>query len=218
MELKPGVTCVSNYCKQTKALLAQQFFTVDQKAFSDTNFKNDLVASFERQANLISDLTRNRPALLPPAHKLTLVGGPLNLGTGACGPHFIFQVDNLNGTPLTSTQASNMSNTLCYFGQNTSGTNCGDNQFVGFTKTQVNCPAGRVCVAIDPDDGDAGSGTTNSAGSAPTYTLNRLWDPENTKLNSACIKTSGPAGTLQSKCAAYPEHLRLPVLHVSGSR
>ena len=97
-----------------------------------------------------------------------------------------------------------MSNTLCYYGQNTAGTNCGDNSFVGFTKTQVNCPAGRVCVAIDPDDGDAGSGTTTTAGSAPTYTLNRLWDPSNTKLNTACTKTSGPVGTMQSKCAAAP--------------
>jgi hypothetical protein len=202
--LKPGVTCIKDNCKQTKALLGQADFTPDQQRFSSENYKNDLVAAMDRQRNLIADLTRNHPTWLPPAHKLTLRGGPLNLGIGACGPHFIFQVDNLNGTALTSAQASNMSNALCYFGQNTSGTNCGDNQFVGFTKTQVNCPTGRVCVAIDPDDGDAGSGTTTSAGSAPTYTLNRLWDPNNTMLNTACIKTSGPAGTMQPKCATYP--------------
>lgn len=205
VQLKSTVTCLNNsQCKRTKAVLGQQYFTTDQTRFSDTNFRNDLYASFARQSNLIADLTRNHPTWLPPAHKLTLVGGPMNLGTGACGPHYIFQVDNPNGTALTSTQATNMSNTLCYFGQNTTGTNCGDNAFVGFTKTQVNCPAGRVCVAVDPDDGDAGSGTTTTAGSAPTYTLNRLWDEYNTKLNTACTKTNGVVGTMQSKCATYP--------------
>lgn len=205
VRLKSSVVCLNNSgCKRTKAVLGQQDFTPDQSRFSDTNLRNDLVASFDRQRNLIQDLTNNHKDWLPPAHKLTLKGGPTNLGAGACGPHYIFQVDNLNGTALTSAQATNMSNTLCYYGQNTTGTNCGDNGFVGFTKTQVNCPSGRVCVAIDPDDGDAGTGTTATAGSAPTYTLNRLWDPENTKLNSQCTKTSGPVGTMQSKCAAAP--------------
>ncbi|HWA70814.1 MAG TPA: hypothetical protein VG937_00695 [Polyangiaceae bacterium] len=204
VRLKSSAVCVKNSCKQTKAILGQQDFTPDQSRFSNTNFAADLVASFERQKNLIQDLTNNHRDQLPPAHKLKLVGGPTNLGVGACGPHFIFQVDNVNGTALTSAQAALMSNTLCYFGQNTAGTNCGDNSFVGFTKTQVNCPAGRVCVAIDPDDGDAGSGTTTTAGSAPTYTLNRLWDPSNTKLNTACTKTSGPVGAMQSKCSTAP--------------
>ena len=202
MTLKSGVTCIRNSCKQTKALLGQQDFTPDQQRFSSENYRNDLYAAMDRQRNLIADLTRNRPDQLPPAHKLTPVGSMTM--TGACGPHFIFQVDNTNGTALTSAQAAKMSNTLCYFGQNTAGTNCGDNPFVGFTQTQVNCPAGRVCVAIDPDDGDAGSGTTTTAGSAPTYTLNRLWDPTNSKLNTACTKTSGPLGKMQSKCAATP--------------
>jgi hypothetical protein len=199
--LKPGVTCVRNSCKQTKAILGQMDFTPDQSVFSAEGFKSDLYASFDRQSNLIADLTRNHPELLPPAHKLTPVGS-MTL-TGACGPHFIFQVDNPNGTAMTSAQAALMSNTLCYFGQNTSGTNCGSNPFIGFTKTQTGCPSGRVCVAIDPDDGDAGSGTTTTAGSAPTYTLNRLWDPANAKLNTACTKTSGPVGSMQSRCATY---------------
>ena len=108
------------------------------------------------------------------------------------------------GTALNSTQAGYMSNALCFYGQDTPGASCGANPFVGFTKTQTNCPAGRMCVAIDPDDGDAGSGTTTTAGSAPTYTLNRLWDPSNVKLNTACTKTSGPVGTMQSKCSTAP--------------
>ena len=204
VRLKSTAVCIRNSCKQTKALLGQQDFTPDQNNFSASGLASDLWASFDRQRDLITNLTNNNRAALPPAHKLTLVGGPTNLGVGACGPHYIFQVDNTNGTALTSAQAGNMSNTLCYYGQNTAGQNCGDNSFVGFTKTQVNCPAGRVCVAIDPDDGDAGSGTTTTAGSAPTYTLNRLWDPNNTKLNTACTKTSGPLGKMQAKCTTSP--------------
>lgn len=200
--LKPGVTCIRNSCKQTKALLGQIDFTPDVTRFSNTNYSSDLFASMDRQTNLIGDLTANNPTKLPPAHKLTPVGKMTM--TGACGPHYIFQVDNLNGTALTSAQATNMSNALCFYGQNAATRNCGDNPFVGFTKTQVNCPTGRVCVAIDPDDGDAGSTTTTTAGTAPTYSLNRLWDPTNAKLNTACIRTSGPAGTMQSKCATAP--------------
>jgi hypothetical protein len=200
--LKSGVTCIRNSCKQTKAILGQMDFTPDQSVFSAEGFRTDLWASFDRQANLIADLGRNHPEQLPPAHKLTPVGS-MTL-TGACGPHFIFQVDNSNGTAMTSAQAGLMSNTLCFYGQNTAGTNCGSNPFVGFTQTQTGCPSGRVCVAIDPDDGDSGSGTTTTAGSAPTYTLNRLWDPPNAKLYTACTKTSGPVGVMQSKCSILP--------------
>jgi hypothetical protein len=200
--LSSSAVCIRNSCKKTKAILGQQYFTADQNKFNATSYASDLWSSFNRQSDLIANLTMNAPSKLPPAHKLTPVGS-MTL-TGACGPHYIFQVDNPNGTALTSAQASNMSNTLCYFGQDTGNTNCGSNPFVGFTKTQVNCPYGRVCVAIDPDDGDAGSGTTTTAGSAPTYTLNRLWDPYNEKLNTACTKTSGPVGMMLSKCATYP--------------
>ena len=65
---------------------------------------------------------------MPPAHNLTLVGGPFNMGVGACGPHYLFQADNLDGTPLTTTQAANMANWLCFYGMNgTNGYGCGSN-------------------------------------------------------------------------------------------
>jgi hypothetical protein len=204
LELKPTVTCLKNDCKNTKALLGQASYTPDQNQFSANSYNADLLSARNRQTNLIQNLTKNFPDQLPPAHKLTLVGGPKNLGLGSCGPHYIFQVDNLNGTPLTSTQATNMSNTLCYFGQDTATTGCGSNPFVGFTKTQQNCPSGRVCVAIDPSDGDNGSVVTTTSGIAPTYPLNRLWDPANDMLNSVCIKTAGGTSSLQSKCSSYP--------------
>jgi hypothetical protein len=200
--LKPGISCVRNSCKQTKAILGQMDFTPNQATFSSEGFRNDLYASLERQKNLIADLTRNRPSQLPPAHKLTPVGS-MTL-SGACGAHFIFQVDNVNGSAMTSAQAALMSNTLCYFGQNTAGTACGSNPFIGFTQTQTGCPAGRVCVAIDPDPYDTGSGSSTVAGSAPTYTLNRLYDPGNTMLNTACTRTTGVLGSMVSKCAATP--------------
>jgi hypothetical protein len=39
---------------------------------------------------------------------------------------------------------------------------------------------------------------------APTYTLNRLWCPDNTSLGAACTQVSGSVGTLQSKCDTLP--------------
>jgi hypothetical protein len=55
---------------------------MDPNVFSPANYGSDLSASFQRQSDLIAGLTRNKPAQLPPAHKLTKVGGPVNLGTG----------------------------------------------------------------------------------------------------------------------------------------
>ena len=200
--LKASAVCLNNSgCARTKAILGQQDFTPDQNRFNNGSYQSDLSSSFDRQNNWINNLTANHSDRLPPAHKLKLVGTVTM--TGACGPHYLFQVDNADGTAMTAAKAQYMSNTLCYFGQDAVGMSCGANKFVGFTQVQTGCPSGRVCVAIDPDDGDAGSGTTTTAGSAPTYLLNRLWDPANTKLNTACTKTSGSVGVMQSRCATY---------------
>lgn len=188
-------------CPNTKGILAQQDASfVDQNFFSATNYMNDLMASFERQRTKIDDLTRNNPGALPPAHKLTLVGGPTDLGIGACGPHFIFQVDDLNGNALTSTQAANMANALCFYGYG----NCGGNNYLSFQTTNVGCPTGRTCVAIDPEDGDTGSTSTTSAGSAPSYPMDRVWNPDNTLLGTACINSMGLLKGLASKCSNKP--------------
>ena len=202
--LSSSAVCLKNGCANTKAILGQQNFTADQSIFSDANYRNDLVASFDRQANLISDLARNSPSKLPPAHKLTKVAGPVDLGKGACGAHYVFQVDNQDGTPMSSAQASLMAYTLCYYGQDTPTRACGNNAFVGFTQTQVGCPAGRLCVAIDPSEGDNGTTTTTTAGTAPTYPMNRVYDASGALLGTKCVTTGGVATTLKSKCAATP--------------
>ncbi|MFZ5896501.1 MAG: cellulose binding domain-containing protein [Myxococcota bacterium] len=196
--------CGSGGCPNTKALLGQQdsgiTSFVDQNLFNPTNFSADLQASFGRQANLIINLQQNSPSKLPPSHKLTMVGGPTNFGSGNCGPHYIFQVDNADGSPLTSTQAANMGNALCFYGHG----GCGSNPYIGFTQTTVQCPSGRTCVAIDPTDGDNSSTSTTTAGSAPTYPMNRVYDPYNSLLGGSCITLAGRLGTLQSKCGYYP--------------
>ena len=123
--------CGSN-CGNTKLILAQQDASfVDQNLFNATNYTEDLKSSFDRQNNLITNLTNNDKAHLPPAHKLTFVGGPTSFGSGNCGPHYIFQVDNTDGTPLTSTQASNMANALCFYGYG----GCGNNPYLAFQPT-----------------------------------------------------------------------------------
>ncbi|MGC4091695.1 MAG: cellulose binding domain-containing protein [Polyangiaceae bacterium] len=192
--------CGSAGCANTKAILGQQDFTMDQTVFNPTNFSQELQSGFTRQATLIDDLTRNNPSKLPPNHKLTLVGGPTNLGLGSCGPHYVYQVDNSDGSPLSTTQATNMANALCFYGQG----NCGNNTYIGFTQTSTQCPSGRTCVAIDPTDGDNGSASTTTAGSAPSYPLNRVFDPLNMLLGTSCITTAGKLGGIISKCATSP--------------
>jgi hypothetical protein len=200
-----GLARCTNGCANIKAILAMQddaFSTIiGQETFNATVYREDLKASFNRQYTKIDDLTRNKPYLLPPAHKLTLVGGPTNLGIGGCGPHFVYKATDLDGNPLTSAQASNLANALCFYGQGS----CGANPYIGFVTTSQGCPSGQTCVAIDPSDGGNTPTPTQTAGTAPSYTNNKTWDPGNTLLNTACTNTpSLKLGKMLSKCAQYP--------------
>jgi len=205
VQLSSTAVCIKNNCANTKAILGQQdwrlYQYIDQNVFNAVNFNGELTQSLGRHNSNIADLTRNNPTKLPPAHKLTLVGGPVNLGSGACGPHYVYQADKLDGTALTATEAANLANDLVMFGYGNAG---GNNPFIAYTVTGQGCPAGRTCVAVDPTDGDNGSGTTTTAGSAPTYPMNRLYDATNAKLNSACVTTAGKLTSMISKCSALP--------------
>ena len=205
VQLSPSAVCKKNNCANTKALLGQQdqrlINVVDQNVFNPAVYASDLVASMDRGYNFLSDIQRNSPWKLPPAHKLTRVGGPVNLGTGACGPHYVYQADRPDGSPLSSTEAANLGNGMCFYGF----ANCGNgNPYLKYTVTGQGCPWGRTCVAVDPTDGDNGSGTTTTAGSAPVYPLNRLYDPSNSVLGSACVTTANRYGSMVSKCSTIP--------------
>jgi hypothetical protein len=205
--LKSSAVCLKNGCAMTKAILGQQNFTVDQNKFNADNFRSTLEQGFGRETNLINNLRANYAWKMPPAHKLTKVHGPKDLGVGACGAHYVYQVDHLDGTPLTAQETSNMQNTLCFYGQNTDTTGCGSNDFVGFATsnyTAMGCPAGRICVAIDPDPNDNGTSTTTTSGAGPIYPMNRVYDPSNALLNTSCTTTTGKAGKMQSKCSTMP--------------
>jgi hypothetical protein len=201
--LASTAVCVANSCKNTKAMLGQQDYTPDQNIFNNTNFCEDLKASFQRQRDLITNLTNNnKPALPISNYKLTLVGGPTSLGFGNCGPHYIYKVDyKTTGLPLSSTDAANLINTMCFYG----AADCGNNPYIGYVSTNVpGCPSGKTCIAIDPTDGDNGSTSTTTAGSAPTYPANRVYNPTNSLLGTQCITTAGLLGTMTSRCASYP--------------
>ena len=202
VQLSPTAVCLKNNCANTKALLGQQDwrlnFILDQNVFNAVNYNSDLVQSLGRQAAKLTDLSRNSPSQLPPAHKLTEVGGPVDLGVGACGPHYVFQADHVDGTPLSVTEANNLANDLCMFGYGSCG---GSNPFIHYTLTGQGCPAGRTCIALDPTDGDNGSGTTTFAGAAPVYPLNRFYDPWNSRLNTQCATAAGRLGFMQSRCS-----------------
>lgn len=199
-------------CKNTKALLnqadqsVQQFF--DQNVFNVTTYREELKTSMDRQRQKIDDLQRNQPWNLPVDHVLTLVSGPTNIGTvqngvsASCGPHYIFKATKTNGANLTSTEAANLQHALCFNGEGSCGN---DNPFIGFTSSGLSaCPSGATCVAVDPTDGDNTSTSTTTAGSAPTYPYNKVYNPDNSLLSTACIKTNGTVSALQSRCSSYP--------------
>jgi hypothetical protein len=200
-----GLARCTNGCANTKGILGQQDDAVSnytgQETFNATVFRNDMIAAFNRNYTKIDDLTRNNPGALPPAHKLTLVGGPTNMGLGACGPHYIYKATDLNGNPLSSAQAANLANALCFYGQGS----CGYNPYINFITTSQGCPSGQTCVAIDPDDYDNNSPGSTSAGTAPKYPMNRLWDPSNSKLLTKCTHTTGFLGQMKSKCSSNPD-------------
>ena len=83
--------------------------------------------------------------------------------------------------------------------------NCGGNRFIGYVTTGLaGCPSGKTCIAIDPSDGDHAADSATSCGSAPTYPMNRAYDPDNSLLDSSCFTVQGRIGTMQSKCSLIP--------------
>jgi hypothetical protein len=198
-----GLAMCTNGCSNTKAILAMQdnVFSslLGQEVFNATVYREDLKASFGRHYGKIDDLTRNNPGALPPPHKLTLVGGPTNFGNGSCGPHYIYKATDLNGNPLTSAQASNLANALCFFGQGS----CGFNPYIGFINNAQGCPSGQTCIAIDPSDGTNSSTTTSSAGTAVTYPMNKV-KYDSALVNASCMTTGGKLGKLLDKCSTQP--------------
>lgn len=186
-------------CRNLKGLLELQKDgnTSDQNLFNPTVFRQEMIASFDRQRNHLI----NNSANPPPVHQLTLVSGPTNIGkvqngvSASCGPHYIYKVTK-NGVNLTSTEANNLRNALCFFGEA-----CGDNPYIGYTTAGLSaCPSGATCVAIDPTDGDNSSTATTTQGSLPKYPANRIMDTvPSTLLGTGCMTTLDRVGTLQPR-------------------
>jgi len=84
------------------------------------------------------------------------------------------------------------------------GVGCGSNPFINPQITTNSCPTGQTCIAIDPADGDNTTTTTTTAGTIATYPMNRVYNPDNSLLNSACTTTTGKVTKLVSKCSTQP--------------
>ena len=208
VSLASSAKCVKNSCKNTKAILGQQSQGISAlmsgSVFDPTQYRSDLFASFQRQADIINDLKLNHPTQLPVAHKLKLVGGPVNLGTGACGAHYIFQADHTDGTALTTTEATNIVNDLGFYGYwPPTNQQFVSNPYIAFAVTSQGCPSGRTCIAVDPTATD-NSTTSQTSQAAVMYPLNRLYDTAGVMLGKACITTGNLAGTMVSKCSTMP--------------
>jgi len=172
-------------CANTKALLALQDISlwqvINPNTFNPTAYREDLLASFARQQDRINDLKMNNPSQVPAPHKLTKVGGPTNLGSGACGPHWVYKPTSPSGG--TYSTPANLANSLYFFGHP-------NNDFLSFTVTNGN-------VAVDPFDGDNAPPIT-STGSCPTYDLDRVYNPTNSLLGTCCVTIHSLNGALQA--------------------
>jgi hypothetical protein len=183
-----GNTKCGSGCANTKALLNLQDNAVSQvisqNRFNPTSYREDLLSSLQRQTDRINHLKMNYPSQLPQPHKLTKVGGPLNLGIGACGPHYEFKVTKPDGSAYPN--PSNLVNNLYFYGYPI-------NPFIAFRSTDTT-------VLIDPIDGDNSAPTTTS-GSCPTFELDRVYSPATSLTGKCCVTVSGQNGAL----AAVPK-------------
>ena len=175
------------------------------------------MASFGRQQNLLTNYKQNSPYYLPPAHTLKLVGGPKN-------PRHrrLWSALHLPGESHGWHAADDWwegitrSRTPCA----TSGSMrwawaVSSNPFVNPQITTNSCPTGQTCIAVDPADGDNGSTTTTTAGSAPTYPMNRVYSPDQRAAQRYRlhydVEQGDQAGLQVHYCAV---DLRLPVLRL----
>ncbi len=179
-------------CANTKALLALQDNAVSQvisqNRFNPTAYREDLVASFARQQDRLNHLQKNYPSQVPAPHKLTKVGGPLNLGIGACGPHFEFKIVRADGGVYPN--PANMINNLYFYGEPS-------NDYIAFRSTDST-------VLLDPIDGDNSPPTTVS-GSCRTFELDRTYSPTTGLGGKCCVTVAGQNGALAAvpKAAGY---------------
>ncbi len=112
-------------CPNTRMLLNLQNpainEVVEQNAFNATAYRQDLLASVQRQRDWLRNLELNDPDALPEEHVL-IPAGVSDLG--ACGPHYLF--DALSADQLGSlADADDLRHHLAFFGYP-------DNEYLAF--------------------------------------------------------------------------------------
>ncbi len=90
--------CNANHgCQNTDAILDMQNSSVNNvvstSLFDATNFRNTLVASYQRQLDWEHNLEANNPGALPEDHRLVFSNQTDN---GSCGPHYVFNAFKAN--------------------------------------------------------------------------------------------------------------------------
>ncbi len=166
-------------CHNTEGLLAMQDDSlrnyIDQAVFNPTSYRQDLIASFDRQRNSDYNLRLNDPAKVPEAESLVLTGTVMN--NGACGTHYEFDAFKAGcgtGSSCYLTKPANEVYRLVFFGIQPDGTS--GNPFIAFYSSDAG-------IAIDPTSTlNGGTGTTS--GSCETgYTK---YDPTWASRGSCC--------------------------------
>ena len=169
-------------CRNTDAILDLQDDAVNsvisQNEFNVTNYRNTLVASYQRQWDWEYNLQMNNPSALPPSHVLTY---KTTTNTGACGPHDVFDARKAgcSGSNCLMTNPADINNRLAFFEN-------GNNPFLDFYATASQ-------IGIDPT-GTMTSSTTTSSGSCTAASM--TYDPTFLS-NNKCCSVNGAYGTFK---------------------
>lgn len=159
-------------CPNTQAILDLQKSEVNnyipQTTMNATHFRQDLIASFDRQRSHENNLRLNYPSRVPQAHELTQIGTYSK--SGACGVHYEFFAEG--------TRIENIKETLVFFG----GTL---NPFIDFESTSQT-------IAIDP------TGTMNGDTTTTTLSCTSACTSTNLGLRGGCCACNGMTGKFQS--------------------
>jgi hypothetical protein len=187
----------TNGCPRTRAILDQQLGNGDERDADPAVLRRDLTAALEchRRAQ---DTARRQVSAQPPAHKLTEVAGPIRIDPASCGPHYIFQADDLAGQPLGTEEATRLEHALDFFGAGA----CGSSPYLGFQVTRIGCPPGRTCIAIDPTREDGGAPPCPNV-SYPLYDTWYPW-PLSPGCSDTCTTPYYVPGHLASFASSVP--------------
>ena len=165
--------CNSNgSCQLIDGLLALQDDGINNRisntVFNAANFRNTLVASYQRQLDWEANLARNNPGALPPAHNLVFSHAQ---DMGGCDTHFVFDafLANCGGGSAGAFVESGGMVVMEAENFHSSSTN---NSADSWTQVSDGSASGGKLMMVGPDNGGFWSSNINTTAPYLSYQVN----------------------------------------------